>query len=173
MKLNGEVQGLRFWFFVLWKFVHKILKPPVTCVCFNRSTGNTYHRVGLTESYLSKPKHWVSLSWSGSSFGSKFWTSRIATSNPWAHRPLFIPSPWRQLHFWMLLLSLQTVEEVANAITEVAAMEEQQTPPYVRITTVLEFCSSIVSASHSCDLMIRWRYVGAVVMLHFVCNGTS
>ena len=75
MKLNGEVQGLQFWFFVLWKFVRKTLKP---LVCFNRSMGNTYHRVGLTESYLAIPKHWVSLSWSGSSFGSKFWASGIA-----------------------------------------------------------------------------------------------
>ena len=78
MKLNGEVQGLQFWFFVLWKFVHKTLKPPVTCVYFNRSTGNTYHRVGLTESYLPIPKHWMSLSWSGSSFGPIFWASGIA-----------------------------------------------------------------------------------------------
>ena len=72
MKLNSEVQGLQFWFFVVWKFVYKTLKPPVTCVCFNSSTGNTYHQVGLTESYLLIPKHWVLLSWSDSSFGRNF-----------------------------------------------------------------------------------------------------
>ena len=67
-----KYRACRFDFSFYGNFLHKTLKPPVTCVCFNRSTGNTYHRVGLTESYLPIPKHWVSLPWSGSSFGSNF-----------------------------------------------------------------------------------------------------
>ena len=76
----GAVQAERIYIFVQWKFVWEKIKMSVTSAYIECATGNWYHRIELTDSFLLKYRYWTFTKIIASASRKNFWTSDIATS---------------------------------------------------------------------------------------------
>ena len=68
----GAVQAERVYIFVQWKFVWEKIKMSVTSAYIECATGNWYHRIELTDSFLLKYRYWTFTTITGSASRKKF-----------------------------------------------------------------------------------------------------
>ena len=73
----GAVQAKRVTFLFNGSLYGKKIKMSVTSAYIECATGNWYHRIELTDSFLLKYRYWT---FTANASRKKFWTSDIATS---------------------------------------------------------------------------------------------